>query len=154
MRNVNRVILAGNLTRDPEFRRLPSDTAVANFGMALNRRWRNRDGQVQEETTFVDCETYGRQAEVLHQYARKGRGLFIEGRLKLDQWQDREGHNRSKLKVVVENFQFTDSPAGGQDQSSAAGQASRQAGGEAAQTDRPASRSAGNPRDVNDLLPF
>lgn len=109
MPNLNRVMLMGNLTRDPELRYLPSNTPVANFGMAINRRWKNQQGEQQEETTFVDCESFGRGAEVINQYLRKGRPVFIEGRLKLDQWQDREGQNRSKLKVVVENFQFVDS---------------------------------------------
>jgi single-strand DNA-binding protein len=155
MPNLNKVMLMGNLTRDPELRYTPNNTPVVNLGLAVNRRWRNQQGEVQEETTFVDCEAWSRAAEVINQYLRKGRPVFIEGRLKLDQWQDKDGQNRSKLKVIVENFQFTDSPAGGQEQPSATGQAPRQAGGEAAQTDRPAPQSAANPRtDVSDLLPF
>ena len=109
MANLNRVILMGNLTRDPELRYLPSNTAVANIGVAVNRRWRNQQGEQQEETTFVDCESFGRQAEVINQYLRKGRPIFIEGRLKLDQWQDKEGNNRSRMKVIVERFEFIDS---------------------------------------------
>jgi len=112
MPNLNRVMLMGNLTRDPELRYLPSNTAVVNVGMAINRKWKNQQGEQQEETTFVDCEAFGRSAEVINQYLRKGRPVFIEGRLRLDQWQDREGQNRSKLKVVVENFQFVDSRGG------------------------------------------
>lgn len=113
MPNFNRVMLMGNLTRDPELRYLPSNTAVVNLGLAINRRWRNQQGEQQEETTYVDCEAFGRSAEVINQYLRKGRPVFIEGRLKLDQWQDREGQNRSKMKVIVENFQFVDSRGGG-----------------------------------------
>lgn len=109
MPNLNRVMLMGNLTRDPELRYLPSNTAVVSLGLAINRRWRNQQGESQEETTFVDCESFGRQAEVINQYLRKGRPIFIEGRLKLDQWQDRDGNNRSKLKVIVERFEFIDS---------------------------------------------
>ncbi len=112
MPNLNRVMLMGNLTRDPELRHLPSNIAVVNLGLAINRRWRNQQGEQQEETTFVECEAYGKTAEVINQYLRKGRPLFVEGRLKLDQWQDKEGHNRSKLKVVVETFQFVDSRPG------------------------------------------
>lgn len=112
MPNLNRVMLMGNLTRDPELRYLPSNTPVANIGVAVNRRWRNQQGEQQEETTYVDCEAFGRSAEVINQYLRKGRPVFIEGRLRLDQWQDREGQNRSKLKVVVESFQFVDSRGG------------------------------------------
>lgn len=114
MPNLNRVLLMGNLTRDPELRYLPSNTPVVSIGLAVNRRWRNQQDQQQEETTFVDCEAFGRSAEVINQYLRKGRPVFIEGRLRLDQWQDREGQNRSKLKVVVENFQFVDSRGGGE----------------------------------------
>lgn len=113
MPNLNRVMLMGNLTRDPEMRYLPSNMAVVSLGLAINRRWKNQQGEQQEETTFVDCEAFGRSAEVINQYLRKGRPLFIEGRLKLDQWQDKEGHNRSRMKVVIESFQFVDSRGGG-----------------------------------------
>lgn len=113
MPNLNKVMLMGNLTRDPEMRYLPSNTAVVNLGLAVNRRWRNQQtGEQQEETTFVDCEAFGKQAELLNQYMKKGRPLFIEGRLKLDQWQNREGQQRSKMKVVIEQFQFIDSRGG------------------------------------------
>jgi single-strand DNA-binding protein len=109
MPNLNRVMLMGNLTRDPELRYTPSNTAVANIGLAVNRRWRNQQGEQQEEVTFIDCEAWGRTAEVINQYLRKGRPIFIEGRLRLDQWQDKDGQNRSKLKVVVDSFEFIDS---------------------------------------------
>ena len=112
MPNLNRVMLMGNLTRDPELRYTPNNTAVTSVGLAVNRRWRNQQGESQEETTFVDCEAWGRQAEVINEYMRKGKPIYIEGRLRLDQWQDRDGNNRSKLKIVVENFQFLDSRAG------------------------------------------
>lgn len=109
MPNLNKVMLMGNLTRDPELRYLPSNTPVVGLGIAINRRWRNQQGEQQEETTFVECEAFGRTAEVINQYLRKGSPIFIDGRLKLDQWQDKEGNNRSKLKVVVDQFQFIDS---------------------------------------------
>ncbi|HAI12376.1 MAG TPA: single-stranded DNA-binding protein [Phycisphaerales bacterium] len=109
MPNLNKVMLMGNLTRDPELRYLPSNMAVVGLGLAVNRRWRNQQGEQQEETTFVDCEAFGKTAELLNQYLKKGRPVYLEGRLKLDQWQDREGGNRSKLKVIIENFQFIDS---------------------------------------------
>ena len=110
--NLNKVFLMGNLTRDIELKRTPSNnTAVANIGLAVNRQYRAGD-ENREETTFVDCEAWGRTAEVMHQYLAKGRPVLVEGRLKLDQWQDRDGNNRSKLKVVVENFQFVDSRGG------------------------------------------
>jgi len=113
MASYNRVILMGNLTRDPELRYLPNNTPVVNFGMAMNRRYKDANGEQQEEATFVDCEAFARRAEVINQYMEKGRSLMVEGRLKLDQWQNQEGQNRSKLKVIVENFTFTDSRSGG-----------------------------------------
>ncbi|TDJ56511.1 MAG: single-stranded DNA-binding protein [Planctomycetota bacterium] len=111
--SVNRVFLMGNLTRDIELKHTPSDQAVATIGLAVNRTYKTRDGETREETTFVDCEAWGRTAEVMSQYLCKGRPVFIEGRLKLDQWDDREsGKKRSKLKVVIDNFQFVDSKGG------------------------------------------
>ncbi len=114
MPNLNKVMLMGNLTRDPELRYTPNNTAVANLGMAINRTWFNKQtNEKQEETTFVDLEAWGRTAEVLNQYLKKGRPLYVEGRLKLDQWQDKEsGGNRSKLKIVIETFEFLDSRGG------------------------------------------
>ncbi len=109
MASYNKVLLMGNLTRDIELRYTPSNQAVANIGLAVNRTYKSKDGQNVEETTFVDCDAWGRTAEVMSQYLSKGRPVFIEGRLKLDQWQDKDGGNRSKLKVVIENFHFVDS---------------------------------------------
>ncbi len=110
MPNYNKVILMGNLTRDPEVRYTSGGTAIAKLGMAINRTWTNKEGQKQEETTFVDVDAFGRQAEVIGQYLKKGRPVMIEGRLKLDQWDDKQtGAKRSKLGVVLEGFQFLDS---------------------------------------------
>ena len=110
----NKVFLMGNLTRDIELKHTPSDQSVATIGLAVNRRYSTKEGEKREETTFVDCEAWGRTAEIMSQYLSKGRGVFIEGRLKLDQWDDREtGKKRSKLLVVIENFQFVDSKGGG-----------------------------------------
>ena len=106
MANFNKVLLVGNLTRDPELKHTPSNQAVAQIGLAVNRQYNTKDGEKREETTFVDCEAWGRTAEVMSQYLSKGRPVLVEGRLKLDQWQDKDGNNRSKLKVVIENFQF------------------------------------------------
>ncbi|MBC03636.1 MAG: single-stranded DNA-binding protein [Phycisphaerae bacterium] len=113
MASFNQVILLGNLTRDVELKHTPSNQAVANIGLAMNRQYQTRDGEKREETTFVDCEAWGRQAEVMAQYLSKGRPVFIQGRLKLDTWQDQQGQNRSKLKVVIENFQFVGGREGG-----------------------------------------
>ena len=113
MANFNRVILAGNLTRDPELKYTPKGSAVARIGMALNRTWKTETGEQREEVTFVDVEAWGRQAEVIAQYLKKGRPLLVEGRLKLDQWEDKNTHQKqSKLKVVLEAFSFLDSNRG------------------------------------------
>lgn len=107
MSNFNKVILAGNLTRDPELRYLPKGTAVCKIGLAINRKWTNDAGEPKEEVTFVDVEAFGRQAETIGQYLKKGRPVLIEGRLKLDQWDDKQsGQKKSKLGVVLESFQF------------------------------------------------
>ena len=106
----NKVILTGNLTRDPELRYTPSGRAIAKLGLALNRSWKTETGETREEVTFVDVDAFGRQAEVLGQYLRKGRPVMVEGRLKLDQWDDKQtGQKRSRMGVVLESFQFLDS---------------------------------------------
>ncbi|HKJ91376.1 MAG TPA: single-stranded DNA-binding protein [Oceanipulchritudo sp.] len=102
----NKVYLMGNLTRDPEVRTTPAGLKIAKFGLAVNRRYRTRDNELKEETTFVDIDAFGAQAETLERYCQKGSPLFVEGRLRLDQWQTSNGENRSKLNVVLENFQF------------------------------------------------
>src|SRR3954454_21319865 len=110
MASFNKVILAGNLTRDPELRYTPKGTAIARIGMAINRTWKTETGETKEEVTFVDIDAFGRQAEVISQYMRKGRPLLVEGRLKLDQWEDKNTHQKqSKLKVILESFSFLDS---------------------------------------------
>ncbi len=123
MANYNKVILMGNLTRDPELRYTPKGTAIARLGVAVNRRWTGEGGEQREETTFVDVDAFGKQAETLGQYMKKGRPIFIEGRLRLDSWEDKQtGQKRSKLGVVLENFQFLGS---GQGRSEEAGEAPR-----------------------------
>ncbi|QQS09896.1 MAG: single-stranded DNA-binding protein [Phycisphaerales bacterium] len=114
MGNLNKVFLMGNLTRDVELRSTSGSNQVARIGLAVNRHWTSPDGEKKEETTFVDCEAWGRTAENIARFFSKGRPIFIEGRLKLDQWQDKDsGQNRSKMLVVVESFQFVDSKGGG-----------------------------------------
>jgi len=114
MSGFNKVVLLGNLTRDPELGYLPSQTPVVDFGLATNRRYRTKEGEDREETLFVDVTAFGKQAETIHEYCQKGRQLLVEGRLKYDQWEDKETKaKRSKLSVIVENFQFI----GGRDQS-------------------------------------
>src|SRR5207244_2328181 len=115
MASFNKVILAGNLTRDPELRYTPKGTAIARIGMAINRTWKTETGETKEEVTFVDVDAFGRQAEVIAQYMKKGRPLLVEGRLKLDQWEDKNTHQKqSKLKVVLDGFSFIDSRGGGE----------------------------------------
>ena len=106
--NLNKVLLMGNLTRDVETRTINGAT-LGSFGLAMNRRYRDRSGEYKEEPTFVDCVAWGKTAEVLAQYLSKGRPVFVEGRLQLDQWMDTDGKKHSRLKVVVEAFQFIDS---------------------------------------------
>lgn len=107
MSSFNRVTLIGNLTRDPQVKHLPNSLVIAEFGLAMSRRFRTQAGEDREEVCFVDCTAFGKQAQVISEYARKGRQLFIEGRLKYDVWEDKSGHGkRSKLSVVIENFQF------------------------------------------------
>ena len=112
MANFNKVILLGNLTRDPELRYPPSGTAVAEFGLAVNRTWKGQNGEKREEATFVDCTAWARTAEVISEYCKKGSPLLVEGRLHLDSWEGKDGQKRNKLKVVVENSQFVGAPSG------------------------------------------
>src|SRR6266446_3312579 len=110
MAYINKVILAGNMTRDPELRYTPNGKAIAKFGLAVNRNWTTDTGEKKEEVTFVDIDAFGRQAEVISQYLKKGRPVLVEGRLRLDQWDDKQtGQKRSKLGVVLESFSFIDS---------------------------------------------
>ena len=117
MANFNRVILMGNLTRDPELRHLPSNLAVCSFGLAVNDRYKDKQtNEWVEKPNFIDCEAFGRSAELIQQYVSKGRPIFIEGKLRFDQWDDKAtGQKRSKLKVIVDTFQFMggrDAPGG------------------------------------------
>jgi single-strand DNA-binding protein len=107
MASYNKVVLLGNLTRDPELRYTPKGSAVARLGLAVNRSYKTESGETMEEVTFIDIDAWGKQAELIAQYLRKGNPLFVEGRLKLDQWDDKNsGQKVSKLRVVMENFQF------------------------------------------------
>ena len=114
MASFNKVILVGNLTRDPELRYTPSGKAIAKIGLAVNRAWTTESGEKKEEVTFVDIDMFGRTAENVSQYMRKGSSMLVEGRLRLDQWDDKQtGQKRSKLGVVAEAVQFLGSPRGG-----------------------------------------
>src|ERR1700732_1556688 len=118
MANLNRVLLIGNLTRDPEVRYTPKGTAVADIGLAVNRIYSAEDGEKKEKTTFVDVTLWGRQAEIAGQYLKKGRPVFIEGRLQLDTWDDKQtGQKRSRLRVVAESIQLLGSRQEGESSS-------------------------------------
>jgi single-strand DNA-binding protein len=124
MASFNKVILAGNLTRDPELRYTPKGSAVVEFSLAVSRTWKTESGETKEEVSFIEIEAWGRQGEVIAQYMRKGRPLLVEGRLKQESWEDKETHKkRSKLKVVLEGFSFIDSK--GTDAGPAPGEAPR-----------------------------
>ena len=115
MASFNKVILVGNLTRDPELRYTPKGTAIAKIGLAVNRVWTNEAGEKKEEVTFVDVDVFGRTAENVGQYMRKGRPMLVEGRLRLDQWDDKQtGQKKSRLGVVADTVQFLGSPTGGE----------------------------------------
>ena len=125
MAYLNKVFLIGNLTRDPELRVTPKGTAICQFGLAVNRQFKDESGQNRDETTFVDIEAWGKQGELVSKYLTKGSPAMVEGRLKFDQWEDKQsGQKRSKLKVVLENVQFlsnraaggTTAPVGGADE--------------------------------------
>ena len=154
MASFNKVILLGNLTRDPELRMTAGGLAIAKFGLAVSRKFTTKDGESREEATFIDCDAFGKSAEIISQYVKKGSPLFVEGRLKLDQWESQAGEKRSKLGVVVENFQLM--PRGGEG-------GGQQGGGDRGyEAVSPPSRSAGNSRpaapapveDIDDDVPF
>lgn len=114
MADLNKVMLIGRLSRDPQLRYLPSQSAVCDFGFAVGRKFKTATGEQKEETCFIDCAVFGKAAEVFNQYMAKGRQCYLEGRLKLDQWDDKTtGQKRSKLTVVVEDFQFLGSKGEG-----------------------------------------
>lgn len=128
MASLNKVILMGNLTRDVEVKYTPSGTAIASFGLAMNRKFRDsKSNELREEVTFVDVDVFGKSAETAQKYLSKGRPVFIEGRLKYDQWDDKQtGQKRNRLKVVADNIQFIGPPPG---QGGAGGPGGGQAGG-------------------------
>ena len=116
MASFNKVILIGNLTRDVELTYTPKGIPVGKIGLAVNRHWTTEDGEKREEVTFVDITFFSKQAETLAQYIKKGAPLFVEGRLKLDQWEDKQtGKTRTKLSVIGESFRFLDRKKAGED---------------------------------------
>lgn len=111
---LNKVMLMGNLTRDPELRVTPKGTSICQFALAINRTFKMESGETREEVTYIDVEAWGKQGETIAKYVTKGRPLFVEGRLRLDQWEDKNTkEKRSRVKVVLENFQFLGDSRGG-----------------------------------------
>lgn len=106
MANVNKVILVGHATRDPVLSYLPNQTAVVNFGIATNRKWKSQTGEVKEEVCFIDCQAFSKGAETLNKYVHQGDLLYVEGRLKLEQWEGKDGSKHSRHRVITESFQF------------------------------------------------
>ena len=152
MPNLNKVMLMGNLTRDPEMKYTPKGTAIANFGIAVNRNYSTEGGEKREEVTFIDLEAFGRTAEIIGEYFKKGRPIYVEGRLKLDTWDDKaSGQKRSKLRVVVDSFEFLGGREGGP--GGGGGGGGGEEGGEpqqASRSARPAARPAAPPRPAVD----
>lgn len=110
MANFNKVILLGNLTRDPQLSYTPNQTAVVDFGLAVNRKWKGRDGSIKDETCFIDCRVFGKPAENINKFCKKGNPLFIEGRLTFDSWTAKDSSKHSKHRVTVETFQLVGVP--------------------------------------------
>ncbi len=137
MANLNKVMLIGNLTRDPELRVTPKGTAICTFSLAVNRKFKDESGGEREEVTYVDIEAWGKAGENISKYCTKGRPLFVEGRLRLDQWEDKNTkEKRSRMKVVCENFQFLGSGGGARSENGGG------EGGEGRTYNAPAPRSA------------
>lgn len=156
MAYLNKVFLIGNLTRDPELRVTPKGTSICQFGIAVNRQFKDESGATRDETTFVDIEAWGKQGELVSKYLTKGSPAMVEGRLKLDQWDDKtSGQKRSKMKVVLENVQFLSSRGGG---GGGAGGGAPRGGGEDEGGDAPRSapRPAAPPKDpaIDEDVPF
>ena len=148
MASFNKVMLLGNLTRDPEVKYTPKGSAVADIGLAVNRTYTTDGGEKREETTFVDVTMWGRQAEIAGEYLKKGRPLFVEGRLQLDTWDDKQtGQKRSKMRVVCENFQMLGSRDGGGEGGGGGG---RSSGGGS----RPAKSAPASEEPSDDDIPF
>jgi single-strand DNA-binding protein len=156
MASFNKVILVGNLTRDPELRYTPKGMAIAKIGLAVNRVWTNEAGEKKEEVTFVDVDVFGRTAENVGQYMRKGRPILVEGRLRLDQWDDKQtGQKRSRLGVVAETVQFLGSPAGAGDGAAPVARPARPAAAApAAPAAPPAEPAEGDAPPESDDVPF
>lgn len=151
MASFNKVILMGNLTRDPETRVTPSGLTICKLGLAVSRNYSTKDGERREETTFVDVDAFGRQAEVITKYMSKGKPIMLEGRLRLDQWEGNDGQKRSKLCVVLENFQFV---GGSREEGTSSSGASSPQGTSPPARESGAGGSAAPQETIDDDVPF
>ena len=151
---MNKVVLIGNLTRDIELRYTQSGYCVGNAGIAVTRKFKNAQGETAEETCFIDLKFFGRTAEVANQYLRKGSKLAVEGRLKLEQWQDQSGQNRSKHVVEVESLEMLGSPQNSGGTQNYAQSGGTQGGQAPSQSRKPAPRSADKYDDGDNTIPF
>jgi single-strand DNA-binding protein len=158
MAYLNKVFLIGNLTRDPELRVTPKGTAICQFGIAVNRQFKDESGATRDETTFVDVEAWSKQGELVAKYLSKGSLAMVEGRLKLDQWEDKtSGQKRSKLKVVLDNVQFLSSRGSGGGAAAGGAPASEEAGDGTGSVPPPRSgggRPAAAPGNIDEDVPF
>jgi len=156
MASLNKVLLIGNLTRDPDVRMLSNGRPVCNFGLALNRNYKDAEGNRKEEVTFVDVECYGPRAEAVGRFFTKGRSIFVEGRLKLDQWESKEGEKRSAIRVVLDNFEFVDSKQDSTSSSDRQTQASSNPSSETAteSPSNPANSNTNSDPDLDEDVPF
>lgn len=145
MPSLNKVLLMGNLTRDPELRVTPKGTPICQFSLAINRQFKMESGESREEVIYVDVEAWGKQGETIAKYVTKGRPLYVEGRLRLDQWEDKNTkEKRSRMKVVLEQFQFLgDSRGGGGGGGPASSSEFDQTGGGSPERHAPPPRSSG-----------
>jgi len=151
MANFNKVLLMGNLTRDPQLSYTPNQTAVVDFGLAVNRKWKGQDGSHREETCFVDCRAFGRQAENINKYLSKGRPVLIEGRLTFDSWTAQDGTKRSRHRVTVETFQFL---PGGPAAGAGANEQRNLSGSQQADTPAQSADNRADSPSQNDDIPF
>ncbi len=139
MASYNKVILMGHLTRDPELKTLPSQTVVCDFALAVNRRWKDAEGGDREEVLFIDCAAFGKTGQTIGENLTKGRPIHVEGRLRLEQWEQEDGQRRSKIRVVVEQFRFVDRKPGSGEPAQRNGRGKRGGNGKSARPARPAS---------------
>ncbi len=154
MRGFNKVVLMGNLTRDPELRTTPNGSTVCSFSLAVNRSWKNAQGEQQEAVDYIDCNVWGKPAEIIDQYMNKGSGILVSGRLQQRSW-EQEGQKRSKVEVVVEDFNFVGGGGDGGGNRSSSGQSSSSSDSSSASAKKPAKSEEADDEPINlDDIPF